>query len=166
MQVLDTKRLLLRPYCDGDREDYISIITDPEVMEHLEGGAVSMDVAEEWWDRLINRLYPSGYRWCATLKSTGEYAGHAMLNYSRPNNECELGYILPKSVWGNGYATEISKALARYSQEELKLQRVFGTVDEGFTASINVLKKTGMRFYGYDYDEAGRFLVFSLDFEG
>ncbi len=131
-------------------------------MKHLVGGAVTDKMAKEWWNRLVKQLYPSGHRWCARTKDNGDYAGHAMLNYSRPNNECELGFILPEDVWGKGYATEISKALASYSRDELKLDRIFGTVDEDHFASIKVLKKTGMTFFGYDYDETGRFLVFVL----
>lgn len=162
MSIIETQRLLLRPYEEGDREDYLALVTDPLVMRHVDEGVATEEVAEDWWHRLINGLFPSGLRWCARTTQDSRFAGHAMINYTRPNNACELGYILPEDMWGNGYATEISRTLTDYSRDEMGLNEIFGTVDENHEASIKVLKKTGMEFYRYDFDEDGRYLVYVL----
>ncbi|NNE65018.1 MAG: GNAT family N-acetyltransferase [Pyrinomonadaceae bacterium] len=163
MPEIRTKRLLLRPYTTGDKSGYLDLVTDPEVMKYVDEGVVNFEKALVWWDRLINKQYPHGHRWCVV--DGKEYAGHAMINYTRPNNGCELGYILPKSKWSRGFATEIAQALADYSREALELQEIFATVDEGHEESVRVLEKIGMKFAGYDYDDDGRFLVYVLKHE-
>ena len=162
MSTIRTKRLVLRAYQPQDREDYLDLVTDPEVMSHIEGGAIDRDTAGVWWHRLINGLFGKGIRWCARTVEDSRYAGHAMINYTRPGEACELGYILPRDEWGKGYATEIATALAEFSRDEMGLDKIYGTVDEDFAASINVLKKAGMEFFGYDHDENGRYLVYIL----
>ncbi|MDH3492344.1 MAG: GNAT family N-acetyltransferase [Acidobacteriota bacterium] len=165
MSTIRTKRLLLRPYSIEDRDDYISLVTDPLVMAHIDGDVASEEVAEDWWQRLIGAS-SKDLRWSVRALVDGHYVGHGMINYSRPGNACELGYILARAEWGSGFATEIAGAMADYSRDIMKLKEIFATVDEDHPASRRVLEKVGMEFYGYDFDDVGRYLVYVLNHEG
>lgn len=49
------------------------------------------------------------------------------------------------TAWGQGYATELSKAALKYGVAELKVRHIFAVVSPNHLASIRVLEKVGMR---------------------
>jgi RimJ/RimL family protein N-acetyltransferase len=65
----------------------------------------------------------------------------------------DLGYILAREAWGQGYATEIARTLLRAGFVQLGLQRIFAICDIHHLASVRVLEKAGLRrettLYGY-----------------
>jgi len=46
--------------------------------------------------------------------------------------------------------------------EELNLPTVYATVDDAHSASINVLEKSGMKFERFEFDDDGRFSVYTI----
>jgi len=58
---------------------------------------------------------------------------------NHPDYEC--GFVLRRSVWGRGYATEIGRGQAEYGLGELHLDRVLAQVAPRNHGSIAVLKK-------------------------
>ena len=129
-------------------------------MFHIDGGAVSREVARGRWLRIVKRT--AGFRWCVHSLDDARFIGHAMINPTQPDNGCEISYILAEAEWGKGYATEIAKALVVYSRDRMGLGAIYGTLDEGFEASINVSRKAGLKFLGYDFDDQGRYLVYVM----
>ena len=74
--------------------------------------------------------------------------------------------MLREEDWGKGFATEIARRLIEYGFGELNLPEIFATVDDENLASHRVLEKAGMNFKEYEYDEDGRFSVYSIKSEG
>jgi RimJ/RimL family protein N-acetyltransferase len=70
--------------------------------------------------------------------------GACDLTFERPG-EADLGFILGREVWGQGYATEAARALVRAAFEQLGASRVFATCDMANHASARVLEKAGLR---------------------
>jgi len=54
-----------------------------------------------------------------------------------------IGYVLMRSEWNKGYATEVVKALVTFGFEMMNLNRIEAFVTPGNDASIRVLKKSG-----------------------
>ncbi len=52
--------------------------------------------------------------------------------------------------------------MLEFAFEELSLREVFATVDDDYSASIRVLEKAGMKFERFEFDEDGRFSVYSI----
>ncbi|TVY08024.1 GNAT family N-acetyltransferase [Paenibacillus cremeus] len=83
------------------------------------------------------------------LKHTNEYIGEAgVLSYKSNSNRGVLGYNLLPDYWGHGYATEITKALVKFSFEEMKMERVEALVADGNESSKKVLEKSGFILEG------------------
>lgn len=61
-------------------------------------------------------------------------------------SEIELGYRLKKAKWNQGYATEGSKALIYKGFSDLDTQRVASMALATHIASIQVMKKAGLKF--------------------
>ena len=55
-----------------------------------------------------------------------------------------IGWMLIKSAWGKGCATEIAHALIDYCFKEMHLHRVYALCHPGNTASWKVMEKCGM----------------------
>ena len=67
---------------------------------------------------------------------------HLELNPS--NKDYEVGYRLPKSSWGHGYATEICNALIDYGFNTLGFNEILGTTNPEHIVSQKVLLKCGL----------------------
>ena len=78
------------------------------------------------------------------LNDTGEYIGEAgVLSFNKQCNRVVLGYNLLPEFWGKGYATEITKALVKYSFKVEKVERIEALVGDGNVASRKVLENSG-----------------------
>jgi [ribosomal protein S5]-alanine N-acetyltransferase len=60
------------------------------------------------------------------------------------NGKIQFGYILSPTHWGRGYATEVVKKMMGVLKTFPSLFRIGTFVDVENTASINVLKKSGL----------------------
>ena len=161
---METERLFFKFYEEKDKADFTALFTDAAVMKYVGDGVMTHEQAEAFWQKLFEELYPQGLNiWAVFTKENLRYAGHAGI-YSRPTKkeDWEFVYFLNQRSWGNGFATEIAKRIIEYSVEELNLPKVFATVDDEHHASIRVLEKVGMNFQNYEFDEQGRFSVYSI----
>lgn len=62
--------------------------------------------------------------------------------------EWEIGWFVHPNHSGNGYATEVAKALLDFAFENLNAHRVQALCNEQNTSSENVMKKIGMQKEG------------------
>ena len=163
---METERLNIRPYREDEKDHVINLFTDAEVMRHVDTGVMSSEDAETLWKKLIEDFYPNGKTtiYGVFAKTDESCIGHCSIR-PRPQKaeDWEIGYILQKNAWNRGYATEIASRLIKFGFKELSLPEVFATIDEDNLNSIKVAEKAGMQFDRYEYDEEGRFLVYSIE---
>lgn len=62
--------------------------------------------------------------------------------------EADIGWLIDKRYWGNGYATEAAKLLIDYLQTKLNRTDIVAYCDERNIASQKVMKNIGMEFVG------------------
>ena len=161
---METERLVLRRYTEKDKTNFIALFTDAAVMKYVGDGVLTTEQAEAFWQKLFEKLYPQNFNiWAIFAKEDSAYVGHAGI-YPRPTRKEDWGfvYFLNRKTWGKGYATEIARRIIKFGFEELNLAEVLATVDDEHSASIHVLEKAGMSFKNYEYDEKGRFSVYSI----
>jgi len=114
---LETERLVLRQFTEDDVDLLVELDGDPDVMHFVTGGRptprdeIETEVLPAFLD-YYERSDGYGF-WAAIEKSSGRFLGwfHFRPAQDAPPNEVELGYRLHKAAWGNGYATEGSRAL-------------------------------------------------------
>jgi RimJ/RimL family protein N-acetyltransferase len=161
---METERLFFKLYEEKDKADFTALFTDAVVMKYVGDGVLTSEQAETFWQKLFEKLYPQAINIRAVFaKEDSRYVGHAGI-YPRPTKkeDWEFVYFLNQNNWGKGYATEIARRLVEFAFEDLNLPQVFATVDDEHLASIKVLKKAGMNFQNYEFDEQGRFSVYSI----
>jgi RimJ/RimL family protein N-acetyltransferase len=150
LQILSTHRLSLNTTVDKDIPALHSMIfSDPEVMRFaFDGRTLSMEECQNYIRQHFKLTeYLTGI---ATLweKATEEVIGVAGLIPCRPlgKEDMELGFVLARSAWGKGYATEIGKAQIDFGFDTLKLDRLIAMVHPDNRASEHVIVKLGLHF--------------------
>jgi RimJ/RimL family protein N-acetyltransferase len=126
MATLETPLLTLRPCCPADRDDFIELERDPEVMRFLNGGH---PLGQEESDPDADFLMPRGtepHVWTARRTDNDAFVGWFCL---WPENAglAELGYRLRRIDWGQGLASEGALALVRWGFESAGYERIVGT---------------------------------------
>ncbi|HSM38044.1 MAG TPA: GNAT family N-acetyltransferase [Candidatus Limnocylindrales bacterium] len=152
MARLETERLVLRPFTARDADKLVALDADPEVMRYINGGQptppdeIETDILPAFLARQ-ERADGYGY-WAAEDKATGRFLGWFHLRPApdgRPD-EPELGYRLKREAWGQGYATEGSRALVDHAFGQLGAARVLAEAMAVNAASRRVMENTGLRF--------------------
>ena len=145
MAVLQTRQLTLRPCEPGDRDDFISLERDPEVMRFLNGGR---DVDPERIDPDATYLMPRGtepYVWTARRRSNDAFVGWFCL-WPESETLAELGYRLRRMDWGQGLAPEGAAALIDWGFETGGYDRIVASTMAVNHPSRRVMEKLGMTY--------------------
>ncbi|RXK60214.1 N-acetyltransferase [Enterococcus faecalis] len=84
----------------------------------------------------------------ASDEETGKMIGTIDLRVNETNNIGELGYVLNRAFWGNGYMSEAATALIELGFAKMKLMRIFALHDQDNPASGRVMEKIGFTYEG------------------
>lgn len=149
---LTTERLVLRPFLLADAPDVQRIAGDAEVasttcnLPHPYGDGV----AEEWIGKHEEQFENGTELTLAiTHRQQGCLMGSIGLKLNKRFEHAELGYLIGKEFWNNGYCTEAARAMLGYAFGVLKLNRVFSHHFLRNPASGRVMEKAGMRREGH-----------------
>ena len=147
---LETPRLILRQFAADDVDNLVDLNSDPEVMRYLTGGRPTprgeiRDQILPFHLSVYDRLDRLG-TWAAESTATGEFLGwfHFRPGHESDLSNIDLGYRLRRPAWGNGYATEGSRALVDRGFTDLGVERVFAHTMTVNAASRHVLEKCGL----------------------
>ena len=71
-----------------------------------------------------------------------------LVSLSAENKEGEIGYILNRRYWNQGYMTEAARKVVSFGFEQLGLHRIIATCDPANIGSYRVMEKIGMQREG------------------
>ena len=147
---LETDRLILRYITQQDFDELKSMLQDSDVMYAWEYTFTDNDI-QDWIDKNLS-LYKKnslGFFIVEDMHS-GVVVGQAALKKDIINNQeyYEIGYILKKAYWHNGYAAECAEALSRYAFEKLGLSEVIFEIRPNNTASRKVAERLNAKLDG------------------
>jgi RimJ/RimL family protein N-acetyltransferase len=149
MTPLVTDRLVLRQFEPGDLDDLFAMDSDDRVMKYLGSGLAgrTREQCEQSLERLVERAATRpGYGLLhASLREGGAFVGGCGLFRLPEGEDIELAYRLPHARWGQGFATEMARAVLAHGFENLGLARVVGVTWPQNLPSQRVLQKIGMR---------------------
>ena len=160
--ILETERLALHRWTEADGEALAVILSDEEVVRHVDDGKpFSREKTMDFLRRMKAALEQNGFcRWKVVEKSSGETIGSCGFGRIAETGEIELGYLLRRSSWGSGYATEIAGAAALYGFENLGFREIIALTDLDNAASHKVLRKIGFAPRGVEIIGGEKNLVF------
>jgi len=143
-----TPRLRLRGFNTADIELLYKIVSDPDVIRYFPLSTpwpreVNMKWVEKHWNHW--EKYKFGW-WALDFLKTNEFLGWCGLGVLDETGEVEVLYLLKKSHWGMGLATEAAQYSIDYAFKELDLDSVIGLTHPDNIASQKVLQKAGLIF--------------------
>ena len=147
---LETERLLLRPFGEGDFDALYAMQSDVESARWLYNEPRTPEQTRSLLAVKIAgaELTKEGDWLSAAViaRATGEHVGDVSLNWaSEEHRTGEIGFIFHPAHQGRGYATEAAHRVLAFAFEDLRLHRVIGRLEPRNTASARVLEKLGMR---------------------
>lgn len=148
--VLETERLILRPFQPGDLDGHAAALGDPAVMRHL-GGRI--EAREEVWRRMLAALgtWPMlgyGY-WAVERRSDGAYLGNlGFADFRRDMRPSivglpEMGWLLAAHAHGQGYAAEGVAAALAWADRALSAAQIVAIIDPKNLPSIRLAQRAG-----------------------
>jgi ribosomal-protein-alanine N-acetyltransferase len=148
--MLETERLLIRPYTHDDLEELIEMRTDPEVYRYLGGPArqnrVEITKRLDFYMQCYEKL---GFGMSAMIwKENGETIGGCGLQPLEDTGEIEVGYSLKKDYWRRGIGYECAHAWLKYGFETAGLERIVAVCSEENIGSWRIMEKCGMTCEG------------------
>ena len=143
--VLETERLLLRPWQESDAEECYKYAKDPSVGP-IAGWPIHTSVENS--RQVIRDVLMVPETYAVVLKETGLPIGSIGLHrndLAEKDDEMELGYWIGVPYWGQGLVPEAARKILRHAFEALKLERVWCGYYDGNTKSKRVQEKLGFK---------------------
>ncbi|MEM7012330.1 MAG: GNAT family N-acetyltransferase [Verrucomicrobiota bacterium] len=160
---METESLTLRPYEPEDRDQFLALVSNPDLMARV-GGPVPLQNAVDLFDRLVaHDLNEAELAWAIILRHESTFIGHVVLQKRHTDVIPQIGFVLHAEHWGRGFATEAAFAVLQHALADLGHDLIEASVDPDHTASKRVLHKIGMRLAREESDEDGAYLVYSID---
>lgn len=148
LPVLETRRLLLRPYEINHLDPLHRLWTDPDVRRYLwDDVVISRERAGQAVQDAITSAAQSGIGfWSLFQRGKEKLEGFCGLRYVENGCEVELLYGLAPPLWKKGLATEAADAVLEYAFTRMHLERVYARSDIPNLASARVMQHLGMKF--------------------
>lgn len=145
--MLETERLILRKFEEADADAVFAMRSDPELMRYIREPSNDREESVKWIGLTSSLLDTEEIGIFAVVeKATGEFAGWCGTWKIPETGEIEVGYAIAKNSWGKGFATEAATATVEYAFSKLGLDRIVAVARPDNEASINVMKRLGMKY--------------------
>lgn len=148
MPILETPRLVLRPFREEDIDILASLMANPGFMR-FSLGIYDRKRTEAFLDKILGWEHeglPSQF--AVIIRSSGVLAGYCGFFPQRVDqaDEIEIGYRLHPDHWNQGIATEAASAVRDHAFRDLGLPRVISLIHPRNAPSRRVAEKVGLRF--------------------
>lgn len=147
--ILDTQRLILRPWQPEDAPDLYACAKDPAV-GYPAGWPAHTSVENS--AQIIAHVFSAPHTFAVCRKTDGKAIGCVGLKLAGDTDmtnradECELGYWLGKPFWGQGIIPEAAEAVIRHAFTDLGMRAIWCGYYEGNHKSRRVMEKLGFSY--------------------
>jgi RimJ/RimL family protein N-acetyltransferase len=153
--MIETERLLLRPYREEDLDDLFAMNSDVRILKFLGNKAATR---EESWMRLLRNVGHWSLKdfgaFAIFEKTTGRFVGNTGLaHHERGLGEQfdpfpEAGWVFAHWSHGKGYATEAALAVHRWFDARGEAERTVCMIAPENFPSLRIADKLGYQAFG------------------
>ena len=148
--ILETERLVLRPWAARDLAPFAALNADPQVRTFFPG-VLDRAQSDATIARMADRRALDGFGFSAVeRRSDGAFLGMCGLCRVRFDAPCaingivEIGWRLAAAYWGRGYATEAARGWLAHGFDTLGLDEIVAFAVPQNAASLAVMARIGM----------------------
>jgi RimJ/RimL family protein N-acetyltransferase len=147
METFATPRMNATRLAGDHLAELVALHLDPEVSRFL-GGVRTPDATAAYLKTNLSHWFDHGIGLWTLKTKDGTFVGRAGLRYVDLEGvtELEIAYTFVRSAWGQGFATEVSRALVELWEARRLEPSLVGIVMKGNSASERVLMKTGFSY--------------------
>ena len=148
--MIETARLIVRPWRESDRAEYLATCNTEAVTAHL-GGPASVEDVDAALARIRTSQDEKGFCfWAVERKGDGEFLGYCGLKVANDggsplDGEVEIGWRLREDAQGQGYATEAATACLAWAWDNLDVARIVAITVPANQRSWRVMERLGMK---------------------
>lgn len=153
--ILETERLLMRPFEFSDEEALFALDSNPNVHLYLGNNPVTeIEQVREYIKNIKNQYEQNGIgRFAVELKDTKEVIGWAGLKFITEEdnghvNFYDIGYRLREEFWGKGYAYEAAVKWLDHALHTMKVPAIYASAHIENIGSNKILQKIGLQQNG------------------
>ncbi|MCK5883375.1 MAG: GNAT family N-acetyltransferase [Bacteriovoracaceae bacterium] len=150
--IFETERFVIRDLLASDYEIVHELVQEPKIYQYQVWGPNSKEDTLNYLNCCIAQQssFPRhNYEMAIIERSTNAFVGTIAIRVKDTiNKKAEIGYWVKYSKWGQGYATEATRALLKFGFNQLHLNKISATVSPENIGSVTVLKKVSMRKVG------------------
>lgn len=149
-KILETERLILRPFEETDFKAVHAYASVAENIQYMEWGPNDESDTKKFISEVIalSKENPcKNHQFAAVLKSTQKLIGGCNL-ILLSEEQGEIGWILHRDYWKQGFGTEMGKRMLEYGFDKLGLRRIIARCDAENYGSYRVMERIGMRREG------------------
>ena len=144
--ILETPRLILRPFVVEDLDALAGLMANPDFMR-FSLGVYTREQTATFLEKILTwqgQGLPSQF--AVIFRQTGALIGYCGFFHHHVDgtDEIEIGYRLHPDYWNRGLATEAAKAVRDHAFADLKLSRVISLIHPDNVGSRRVAEKNGM----------------------
>jgi RimJ/RimL family protein N-acetyltransferase len=143
---IDTDRLLLRPPQAADAQPLLEIHQDPAVVRYVLFGTTHSGITGAWRSvaMMVGHWHLRGYgQWTVVERTTGDIVGRVGLWNPEGWPGVELGWIVRRERWGQGFATEAARAALDWTWQHVDTDHIISIIQPDNHRSIRVAEKIG-----------------------
>ena len=147
--VVTGRQIYLRPLVPDDgTPEYLSWLKDPETTKYLELNYQKSTIAELREDIAFYNRQPD-VRFYAICMKDGTHIGNIKIeNINEKHGFGELGFLIGREYWGNGYATEAVKLMCQHLFDSFWLRRIVAGYYDDNEGSRRIFEKNGFEVEG------------------
>jgi RimJ/RimL family protein N-acetyltransferase len=158
MPILETSRLILRPFAETDLEPFVAYRSDPDVARYQSWTAPysredGLAFIAEMKDKAPGQP-DDWYQFALELKARPGLIGDCAFHMLPDCQQAEIGFSLAAAAQGHGYGAEAVSRVIDYLFDEFDLHRVSATCDVDNVASARLLERVGLRREGHFVENA------------
>lgn len=168
-KITENERLYLREFTTDDFKDLCLILQDEETMYAYES-TFTEEKVRDWLNWNLTSYKENNFGlWAIIDQKSHSFIGQCGIVYSDVENESllEIGYLVNKNYWHQGYATSATQLCIDYAKNKLKAEKICSIIRDTNIPSRKVAEKNGMTIvkqFNKDYSgQPVRHVVYSID---
>ena len=175
--MIETERLILRPWREDDKPAFAAVVNTPAMMEHFGGLSPRAEMDALVDAQIANQQRDGHCMWAVETREGRDLAGICgVRNGGHPgtpvSDELEIGWRIGERWWGQGIAREASQASIAWGWANTGRDRIAAWTSVANTRSWGLMQRLGMqRRIDLDFihprfhadDPIGRMIVYTIE---
>ena len=171
----ETERLLFRKFKEDDFSTVFSWHRDIENIGYRRDGVKNEEETRKYFDWIIAEANANVCKnfWFAVVRKNDEKLLGEGILLDVPEKP-EMGWLMDKRYWGQGYGTDVGAALLKFGFDVLNLRRIIAACHADNHASYKLMEKIGMKreahfvkekLYGTDWCDRFQYAILREEWE-